>query len=96
VPALLLIEDGALREAVDVTEQPWFRLHALLAAWRPDVDLAAFAAEVSWGRQGSARAPVWGHAGGTHTRGGATWMNARDGLPREAAGSIQGDKVALG
>jgi hypothetical protein len=48
VPVLLLVEDGALREAADVTEQPWFRLHALLAAWRPDVDLSAFAAQV-WG-----------------------------------------------
>lgn len=41
---LLLIEDGALRAAADISEQPWFRLWHLLAAWRPDADLDAFAA----------------------------------------------------
>ena len=41
---LLLLEDGALREAAEVTEQPWFRLHHLLATARPETDLAAFSA----------------------------------------------------
>ena len=44
VDALLLVEDGALRAAADAAEQPWFRLRPLLAAWRPDADLEAFAA----------------------------------------------------
>lgn len=39
-----MLEDGALREAAEVTEQPWFRLHHLLAAACPSADLAAFAA----------------------------------------------------
>ena len=44
VPVLLLIEDASLRAACDVAAAPWFQLHPLLEAWRPDADLAAFAA----------------------------------------------------
>ncbi|KIY94328.1 type I polyketide synthase [Monoraphidium neglectum] len=45
VPVLLLVEDGGLRAAADMSDQPYFRLYHLLQAWRPDLDLAAFCHE---------------------------------------------------
>ncbi len=46
VPLLLLLENGAVREAADVTEQPWWQLHSFVAAWRPDLDMEAWAASM--------------------------------------------------
>lgn len=45
VPALLLLDPTPLREAADMADQPWFRLHHFLGAWRPDVDLEALEAD---------------------------------------------------
>lgn len=42
VPVLLLLEDGRLREAMDVLEQPWLRLQPFVASWRPDLDLEEY------------------------------------------------------
>jgi hypothetical protein len=42
VPVLLVFENTSLREAVDITEQPWFRLYHFLQSWRADADLEAF------------------------------------------------------
>lgn len=43
VPALVVLENAAVREAADVVSQPWFKLYQLLAAWRPDADMPAWA-----------------------------------------------------
>lgn len=43
VPILLLLENGPMREAADLVQQPWFKLFHFLAAWRPDIDMAAWA-----------------------------------------------------
>jgi hypothetical protein len=43
VPVLLLLENGPMREAADLVQQPWFKLYHFLASWRPDVDMVGWA-----------------------------------------------------
>lgn len=45
VPVLMLLENGPLRETADLCSQPWFKLYHFLSGWRPDVDMAAWAAD---------------------------------------------------
>lgn len=44
VPVLLIMENGPLREVVDLCEQPWFKLYHFLMSWRPDLDIAEWGA----------------------------------------------------
>lgn len=44
VPVLMLLENGPLRETADLYSQPWFKLYHFLSGWRPDVDMAGWAA----------------------------------------------------